>query len=131
MTAGNKNLLNVETEETTVKAFDVQYAEGMKQCFANGGNSTNEVNYGDFVLIDTVTGLCDFNNPENGMLFRRGMDFNDTKYNGGELMGKIAVPVKSILNIVVDTDGSGTEGDGDQKIHIEYSDGTTNNTKII
>ena len=46
-------------------------AEGMVQCFGQGGNSTDIVNYGEYVIIDTP----DKRNPENGKVFRRGMNY--------------------------------------------------------
>lgn len=47
---------------------------GMVDCFAQGGNYTG-ANYGQYVIIDTgfTTGNS---NKENGLLYRRGFDYN-------------------------------------------------------
>ena len=61
------------------------YLQGMNQCFAKGSATTSFVNYGEYVLIDTIIGMNDFNNPDNGKIFRRGFD-------GAEYIGQIAGP---------------------------------------
>ena len=74
-------------------------AEGMVQCFKQGGITTsgeNGVNYGEYVLIDTIVGLHEKNNPDNGKVFRRGMDYDYDKDNnplaGAEYIGQIVGP---------------------------------------
>lgn len=48
---------------------------GMVEQFQKGGAYT-EANYGQYVLIDTIKNLNQKSNPENGLLFRRGFDYN-------------------------------------------------------
>ena len=75
----------------TSAPLPVAYAEGMKQCFEKGGASTSEVNYGEYVIIDTISDLGEYNNPENGKIFRRGMDY-DNELAGAEFIGQITGP---------------------------------------
>lgn len=42
--------------------------------FGQGGSTTDIVNYGEYVMIDTG----DINNRENGLLYRRGMNYQDS-----------------------------------------------------
>ena len=72
-------------------AFPVELAEGMVQCFQQGGSSTSEVNYGEYVLIDAHSGLLEQNNVDNGKIFRRGMDYNSS-LGGAEFIGNIIGP---------------------------------------
>ena len=66
----------------------LEYAEGMKQCFAKGGASTSAVGYGEYVIIDTIAGLCQYDNPDNGKIFRRGMNY-DSAFGGAEYIGQM------------------------------------------
>ena len=50
----------------------------MLNCFKQGGNYT-EVNYGEYVLIDTVLNEGKNSDPENGLLFRRGFNYTEEK----------------------------------------------------
>lgn len=68
-----------------------EYAEGMVECFEQGGRTTSEVGYGDYVIIDTVSGLGQINNPDNGKVYRRGMNF-DGDLGGAEYIGQIVGP---------------------------------------
>lgn len=73
------------------QVLDIKEAEGMVQCFAKGGDSTDIVNYGEYVIIDT----SDKNNPDNGKVFRRGMNFDlseDNPLAGAEYIGQIVGP---------------------------------------
>ena len=69
----------------------VELAEGMLQCFKEGGSTTSEVNYGEYILIDTHSGMLDQNNADNGKVFRRGMDYNNS-LGGAEYIGNIIGP---------------------------------------
>ena len=73
------------------KVTPVEPAEGMVQCFAEGGDSTDKVNYGEYVIID-----CPYKgNPDNGKVFRRGMNFivsEDNPLAGAEYIGQIVGP---------------------------------------
>lgn len=67
-------------------------AEGMVQCFSQGGNSVDKVNYGEYVIIDSPYK----GNPDNGKVFRRGMNFIIDSVNnplaGAEYIGQIVGP---------------------------------------
>lgn len=69
----------------------IEYAEGMLQCFKQGGSTASEVNYGEYVLIDTHSEMLDPNNTDNGKVFRRGMDYNNS-LGGAEFIGNIIGP---------------------------------------
>lgn len=66
-------------------------AQGMVQCFAKGAASASEVNYGEYVIIDTFENLHDRNNLDNGKVYRRGMDLT-TELAGAEYIGQIMGP---------------------------------------
>ena len=77
---------------TSQQVLDIAYAEGMRQCFEQGGDTTDIVNYGEYVIIDTI----DKNNPDNGKVYRRGINFDynpDTNpLAGAEYIGQIVGP---------------------------------------
>lgn len=75
----------------TSDPLPLKYAEGMKQCFEKGGASTSEVNYGEYVIIDTIVNLGETDNPDNGKVYRRGMNF-DSELGGAEYVGQITGP---------------------------------------
>ena len=84
------------TSQDTTYTAPVEKAEGMRQCFEKGGDTTNIVNYGEYVIIDTVDGLLNLDSPNNGRVYRRGMNFD---YNpvtnplaGAEYIGQITGP---------------------------------------
>lgn len=54
--------------------------KGMVQQFAKGGAYT-KVNYGQYVIIDTIMNLNHKSDLENGLLYRRGFDYNDAATN--------------------------------------------------
>lgn len=66
-------------------------ANGMIQCFNKGVTTLDEVNYQEYVLIDTVTNLNEYSNPDNGKIYRRGFDVNNGMY-GAEYIGRITGP---------------------------------------
>lgn len=71
--------------------FPRQLAEGMIQCFRQGAKSSSEVNYGEYVIIDTIKNMRTPNNPDNGKVFRRGMDVL-AEMAGAEYIGQIVGP---------------------------------------
>lgn len=79
-----------------IKILPRSLAEGMRQCFEQGASTTDEVNYGESVIIDTVSGLGQDANPDNGKVFRRGLKFQydaaTNPYAGGEYIGQIVGP---------------------------------------
>ena len=82
----------VDTEPRTLKSLVGDdgkpiLADGMYQCFKEGGASTDRVNYGEYVIIDTP----DKNHPDNGKVFRRGMDYQKNPY-GAEYIGQVVGP---------------------------------------
>lgn len=86
---------------------DLVLAEGMVQCFMKGGDSTDEVNYGEYVIIDTVDGLGEYTNPDNGKIFRRGMNYDYDPDNnplaGAEYIGQITGPKGDSPEILMST----------------------------
>ena len=48
----------------------------MVELFQQGG-SYNAVNYGEYVIIDTIVNDNHYGSPENGIIYRRGLDFNE------------------------------------------------------
>ena len=81
-------------------------AQGMVQYFANGMH-TNEVGYGSYVIIDTITNLENPNSPDNGKVYRRGADYNN-EMSGAEYIGcfrgadgvSTAVDMDTVQNIL-------------------------------
>ena len=115
----------------TTKATEKIYAEGMVQCFNQGGSTTNTVNYGEYVIIDTP----DKNNPDNGKVFRRGMNYQGD-LGGAEYIGQVVGPQGPAPEVTMDhyevidshkTDyyntfnGEYTVGDNDLIPGVEYS----------
>lgn len=80
-----------DTLEIGEKELPELSAESMVACFEKGGETTNEVSYGEYVLIDTP----DKSNPDNGKVFLRGMDYNGTSSGslaGAKYIGQIVGP---------------------------------------
>ena len=80
--------------------------EEMLNDFKDGGITTQKVNYGEYVIIDTN----DKNNKENGCVYRRGMNINAEGTDpikdpgkGAEYIGQIVGPEGSIKNIEIDS----------------------------
>ena len=79
------------TGATSEHNLDVVLARGMVQCFSQGGATTDIVNYGEYVIIDTPSK----ENPDNGKVFRRGMNYQiseDNSLAGAEYIGQIVGP---------------------------------------
>lgn len=116
----------------------------MVENFAKGPNYT-DVNYDEYVLINTVTKT----DPDNGKIYRRGYDYTDSM-GGAIYIGTIAGPGVANMSISADgtitttfTDGSTSETDitmkwidtmsinsadseispGNQKVHVVYNTG--------
>lgn len=65
------------TNCSTASTFeDTQAVElkGMINCFSKGGAYT-DVNFGEYVIIDTIANLHQQNNQQNGLLYRRGFQY--------------------------------------------------------
>ena len=87
------NVVDVDnSSHTGTKSIEKAFAEGMVQCFEKGGDSTDEVNYGEYVIIDTIAGLNHKNDPDNGKVFRRGINFAEGDLHGAEYIGQIVGP---------------------------------------
>lgn len=86
----------------TSDPLPVEKAEGMKQCFEKGGMTTSEVGYGEYVIIDTIFGLGEYNNPDNGKVYRRGMNY-DSDLGGAEYIGQIVGPQGSCPKLEMST----------------------------
>lgn len=84
--ANNGNVIN-----DTKFVFPYQLAKGMVQCFAQGTKSASTVNYGEYVIIDTILNMHVVNDPDNGKVFRRGLDIT-TNLAGAEYIGQIQGP---------------------------------------
>jgi hypothetical protein len=48
----------------------------MVELFQQGG-SYNTVNYGEYVVIDTIVNDNHYGNPENGIIYRRGLNYTE------------------------------------------------------
>lgn len=76
--------------------FPLELAEGMVQCFEQGGETTSIVNYGEYVLIDTIENMQEHNSPDNGKVYRRGFNYDYNELSnptaGGEYIGQIVGP---------------------------------------
>lgn len=95
--------------EEQIGNFPMEYAEGMIQCFAQGGMTTDVVNYGEYVIIDTP----DKNNVDNGKIYRRGLDYqNDLA--GAEYIGQIVGPQGDSPEIMMDSFTTLVEAGGPQ-----------------
>lgn len=70
----------------------------MKQKFSQGGNFT-EVWYGEYCLISTKNK----NHPDNGKIFRRGLDYQNTQTAGSIYVGQIIGPSSGTPFFQVDT----------------------------
>ena len=82
----------------SIQNVPITVAQGMVQCFKQGGASTNTVNYGEYVIIDDI----DKQNPDNGKVFRRGMNF-DSELGGAEYIGQIIGPAGDSPEYTMDT----------------------------
>lgn len=83
--------VNISTNDGGVYSFDTELAEGMVQCFEQGVSSTSEVNYGEYVIIDTIARMKNKNDVDNGKVYRRGMNFQN-ELGGAEYIGQIVGP---------------------------------------
>ena len=78
---------SVVVEDGSTQTLPRVYQEGMIQCFKKGGDSVDIVNYGEYVIIDTLSK----DNPNNGKVYRRGLNYiNDM--GGAEYIGQIVGP---------------------------------------
>lgn len=93
---------DVDSETEVDITLDIVYAEGMVQCFSKGGETTDEVNYGEYVIIDTLNK----NNPNNGKVYRRGMNYIYDAINnplaGAEYIGQIVGPQGNSPELSID-----------------------------
>lgn len=84
--------------------FYPELAQGMVQFFEQGAKTTSEVNYGAYVIIDTVLNMALSNSPDNGKIFRRGMDINSIDgLAGAEYIGQIVGPQGEASVLDIDT----------------------------
>ena len=67
------NISGIDDLTNEEKTYHVR---GMVQQFAKGGAYT-EANYGEYVLIDTIFNLNHKSDLQNGLLYRRGFDYNE------------------------------------------------------
>lgn len=85
-----------ETEIISALLPEIE-SESMVDCFSQGGVTTNEVNYGEYVIIDTP----DKSNPDNGKVFQRGMDYDPQRNDlaGARYIGQIVGPKGDVPDI--------------------------------
>ena len=80
-------------------------AEGMRQCFERGAATTDIVNYGECVIIDTISGLGQEGSPDNGKIYRRGLDYiynaQTNPLAGAEYIGQIVGPPGKMSGIEI------------------------------
>ena len=86
----------------TSDPLPLEYAEGMKQCFEKGGETASEVGYGEYVIIDPIFGLNEYGNPDNGKVYRRGMNY-DEDLGGAEYIGQIVGPKGDVPEVDMTT----------------------------
>lgn len=81
----------INNNPSTPITMPTEKAESMLDCFSKGTSSLNIVNYLEYVIIDTVTNLNEYSNPDNGKIYRRGFDINNGMA-GAEYIGRIVGP---------------------------------------
>ena len=92
--------------------------------FRAGGSTVREVNYGEYVLIDTPNK----NSEDNGKLFRRGMNL-DNGFGGGEYIGQICGPDGKVGNVTINNYDPLAEHTGEQT-PVEMTSGEELNASI-
>lgn len=122
-----RHYLNGET--ISGASFPLENAQGMVQCFEQGAITANIVNYGEYVIIDTP----DKNNPDNGKVYRRGLNYQKSETNplaGAEYIGQIVGPQGDSPELEID-DYDVNENTGEYVVNdglvpgakVEYQDG--------
>ena len=97
-------------------------AEYMVPCFIKGGDTVDQVNYGEYVIIDTIFGLHERSNPDNGKVYRRGMNFNG-ELGGAEYIGQIVGPRGETTEVDLSSYTSVLEEQGAAEGQWDVSDG--------
>ena len=102
--------------------------EGMRQCFEKGAATTDKVNYGECVIIDTIANLGDDGNPDNGKIFRRGLNYNYNEVTnplaGAEYVGQIVGPPGKLAGFGIETEAEIKEQTGYQTRRYTEADGS-------
>lgn len=114
ITALNGESIDIEIVESGVHSttsLNIVLAEGMTQCFEQGGATTDEVNYGEYVIIDTP----DKSNPDNGKIFRRGMN-HQGDYGGAQYIGQVVGPEGATAEIGINHYSTITDISGHKEI---------------
>lgn len=78
--------------------FPKYMAEYMVDCFKKGSTTLSEVNYGEYVIIDTANK----NDLDNGKVYRRGLNFRDEVLGGAEYVGQIVGPIGNSPEVYID-----------------------------
>lgn len=102
--------------------FPEQLARGMVQCFKEGTKSASKVNFGEYVLIDTIYNFHNLSHPDNGKVFRRGMDVQ-SELAGAEYIGQIVGPQGESPELDITTEKDIWEN------HSPYKRGNYNQTE--
>lgn len=100
---GHDNDGSLIAEDQTY-VFYPELAQGMVQFFEQGAKTASEVNYGAYVIIDTIFNMASSNDPDNGKIFRRGMDINSVNgLAGAEYIGQIIGPQGEASELGINT----------------------------
>ena len=86
--------IDIDDQSTEDVTVPLQPLKGMVEEFKKGNETVDIVNYGEYVIIDTF----DKNNPDNGKVYRRGMNIDDD-LGGAEYIGQIAGPQGGVSDI--------------------------------
>lgn len=129
LTGDHYSAVDVDNHTQTSVYIPEVEKEGMLQDFQRGGETIDIVNYGEYVIIDTL----DKNDKDNGKVYRRGMDYSTAPLYGAEYIGQIVGPQGAISDISLVSYDEITEAaasSGEQDLVPGY-DGTDYNDKIL
>ena len=106
----------------------------MVDAFQKGG-SYNTVNYGEYVIIDTIVNKNHYNSPQNGIIYRRGLNYlepfnpNNLNVNSDysiEKNDKDSSGVERYYDITTDKDGNTNKVFNANKFRLAFNEFVTN-----
>ena len=106
----------------------------MVDAFQKGG-SYNTVNYGEYVIIDTIANKNHYNSPQNGIIYRRGLNYlepfnpNNLNVNSDysiEKNDKDSSGVERYYDITTDKDGNTNKVFNANKFRLAFNEFVTN-----
>lgn len=126
----NGQLLNCVIETTsiyTTKNIKIEYQEGLKQCFIKQTASLNEVNYGEYVIIDNseTDEDVDFPHAFHGNIYQRNFDYDETNFGAkyiGNISGPKGFPSSGVRICAVTTEDIGAFHDQPPEIIMNSND---------